>query len=133
MKGLDLSFSGVKTSFLYFIREQVQKDPEFIVNNLDDICASIQYTIIEILMKRVEAAAKQAGICEIAIAGGVSANSGLRAALEKKSKTNNWKIHIPKFEYCTDNAAMIAMTGYLKYLKKDFTGQEVSAMARYAI
>jgi N6-L-threonylcarbamoyladenine synthase len=133
VSGLDFSFSGLKTSFLYFIREQVQQDPQFIAKHLDDICASIQHTIIEILMKRVEEAAVQTGIHEIAIAGGVSANIGLRAALEKKRAEKGWNVYIPKFEYCTDNAAMIAITGYFKYLKKDFAKQDVSAIARYQI
>jgi N6-L-threonylcarbamoyladenine synthase len=133
INGLNFSFSGVKTSFLYFIREHVEKDPDFISKNLDDLCASMQHTIIEILLKRLELASEKLGVREIAIAGGVSANSGLRAALEKKREEKNWNVHIPKFEYCTDNAAMIAITGYFKFLKKDFAGQEVSAVARYAI
>ena len=131
VEGLNFSFSGLKTSILYFIRDKVKEDPAFIENNLADLCASIQQTIIEILISKLKKASEQTGIKEIAIAGGVSANSGLRGALEKMKEEKNWTVHVPAFEYCTDNAAMIAITGYFKFLKKDFSGQEVSAKARY--
>ncbi|HEY6161508.1 MAG TPA: tRNA (adenosine(37)-N6)-threonylcarbamoyltransferase complex transferase subunit TsaD, partial [Bacteroidia bacterium] len=131
VEGLDFSFSGLKTSILYFIRDKVKEDPSFIEKNLSDLCASIQHTIIEILISKLKKASAQTGIKEIAIAGGVSANSGLRAALEQMKEEKKWKVHIPAFEYCTDNAAMIAITGYYKFLKKDFSGQDVSAKARY--
>lgn len=128
--GLDYSFSGIKTAFLYFLRDEQKKDPDFIKKNLNDICASIQHTLIEILMKKLRKAVKENNIKEVAIAGGVSANSGLRSALEKEGKEKGWNIYIPKFEYCTDNAAMIAMAAHYKYLNKEFSGQEVSPEPR---
>ena len=127
---LNFSFSGLKTSILYFLRDQNNKDSDFIENNKADICASIQQTIIDILIRKVEKAVKITGINQVAIAGGVSANSGIRAALLKKQETDNWKVFIPDFEFCTDNAAMIAITGYFKYLKKDFTLQNISPYSR---
>ena len=127
---LNFSFSGLKTSILYFLRDQNNKDSDFIENNKADICASIQQTIIDILINKVEKAVKITGINQVAIAGGVSANSGIREALLKKQETNNWKVFIPEFEFCTDNAAMIAITGYFKYLKKDFTLQNISPYSR---
>lgn len=130
IKDLNYSFSGLKTSILYFIRKQEEKDPAFIDNNLDDICASVQHSIVHILLNKVKKAAKQYGIKEIAIAGGVSANSGLRTALQQVANDLNWKIYVPAFEYCTDNAAMIAIAGYHKYLKGDFVGQDVAPMSR---
>ena len=117
--GLDFSFSGLKTSFLYFLRDQLLKDPDFIQKNKADLCASIQSTIVNILMQKIIMASDKTGITEIAIAGGVSANSGLRTALQNMQETGNWNVFIPKLEYSTDNAAMIAITGYLKFLKKD--------------
>jgi N6-L-threonylcarbamoyladenine synthase len=131
--GLNFSFSGLKTSFLNFVNENVKKDAAFIEKNRDDICASIQHTIVAILLDQLTKAARETGVKEIALAGGVSANSGLRAALKNAGEKQGWKIYIPAFEYCTDNAAMIAMTGFLKYRKKDFAGQDVSAIARYEI
>ena len=116
--GLDYSFSGLKTSFLYFIRDRIAENPNFIVENQLDICASIQETIIQVLMIKVKLAAKETGIRTIAVAGGVSANSGLRAALIKAAEKHEWDMHIPPFKFTTDNAAMIAITGYFKYLKK---------------
>lgn len=131
VSGLDYSFSGLKTSFLYFLRDSLQDDPSFIEKNRDDLCASIQKTIIDVLMKQLKKAAKQTGIRHIAIAGGVSANSGLRQALISEEQSGNWQVYIPRFEYCTDNAAMIAVTGYLKYMQKDFSGQHVVPFTRY--
>lgn len=130
---LNFSFSGLKTSFLYFINEQVKRDSDFIEKNKADLCASIQKTIIDILIAKLKLAAKQNNISRIAIAGGVSANKGLRKALEEEAQKNNWSLYIPAFEYCTDNAAMIAITGYYKYLIKDFCDQSTTAAARYAM
>lgn len=131
--GLDYSFSGLKTSFLYFIRDNIQDNPDFIEENKSDICASIQHTIIKVLMAKLKRAAKETGIKEIAVAGGVSANSGLREALQKEAEKRDWKLHIPKFDYTTDNAAMIAITGYYKYQKGEFVGQDVAPFARMVI
>ena len=133
MKGLDFSFSGLKTSILYFIQRETAADPNFIETNKADICASIQATIVKILMQKVKKAVAQTGVREIAIGGGVSANSGIREALGQAAAKHGWITHIPKFEYCTDNAAMIGVVGYLKYLKKDFTDQKIAAKARYLI
>ena len=130
IKDLDYSFSGLKTAFLYFIRDNVKINPDFVTENLNNICASIQYTIIEILIHKLKLASMQTGITEIAVAGGVSANSGLRNALIEEAKINNWILHIPKFQYTTDNAAMIAITGYYKYLKKDFAEHDITPTAR---
>ncbi|MFI5218905.1 MAG: tRNA (adenosine(37)-N6)-threonylcarbamoyltransferase complex transferase subunit TsaD [Bacteroidia bacterium] len=127
----DFSFSGLKTSVLYFIRKEKQRNSRFVEHNKNDLCASVQHTIVSILMEKLKLASEKTGIREIAIAGGVSANSGLRKALLKLSETEDWNTFIPPFEYCTDNAAMIAVTGYFKYLKKDFTSQQVSAHARF--
>lgn len=131
--GLDFSFSGLKTGILYFIQRETNKNPNFIDENLNDICASIQYTIIEILMDKLKKAVKQTGIKRVAIGGGVSANSGIRKALKKAEETHNWISYIPKFEYCTDNAAMIGIVGYLKYKEQKFANQSVTAKARYTI
>lgn len=130
---LDFSFSGLKTAILYFIQKKVKENPEFIKENLNDICASIQYTIIEILMDKIKNAVKQTGIKHIAIAGGVSANSEIRKRLELAQKHLGWTTYIPKFQYTTDNAAMIAITGYLKYLNNDFANQAVTAQARLKV
>ncbi len=126
----EFSFSGLKTSFLYFIQKQTALNPNFIEENLNDICASIQHAIIKQLMKKLIAAAKHTGIKQIALAGGVSANSGLRAALEKEGKNRGWQTFIPAFEYCTDNAAMIAIAAHYKYLNNDFADQSVAPFAR---
>jgi N6-L-threonylcarbamoyladenine synthase len=131
--GLDFSFSGLKTAVLYFIQKQVKENPEFIEKNRDDICASIQYTIVEILMDKLKLAVKQTGINQIAIGGGVSANSGIRKTLKEAEKKYGWKTYVPKFEYTTDNAAMIGIVGYYKYLKGDFANLSVTAQARYKI
>ena len=131
--GLDFSFSGLKTSILYFIRDKEKVNKTFIKKNLNDLCASIQHTIVKILLQKLESASKKTGIKEIAIAGGVSANSGLRNAVAQTGKTLGWKTYVPAFEYCTDNAAMIAIAGYYKYVKGEFAEQTVSATARYTI
>lgn len=128
--GYNYSFSGLKTSFLYSIQKEVKKNPNFIQENLDDLCASLQFTILEILFKKLTKAAKDLNIKDIAIAGGVSANSGLRSRLQEEGKEKGWNVFIPKFEYCTDNAAMIAITGKFMYEEKRFTDQSVSAQAR---
>ncbi len=130
--GLDFSFSGLKTSILYFLRDQLKEDSNFIEKNKVDLSASIQYTIIEILMKKLRKAVSETGIKQVAIAGGVSANSGLRQAMLDESEKSGWKVYIPKLEYSTDNAAMIAITGYFKYLKGDFATQTIIPFTRYA-
>ncbi|WP_282073382.1 tRNA (adenosine(37)-N6)-threonylcarbamoyltransferase complex transferase subunit TsaD [Polaribacter atrinae] len=130
---LDFSFSGLKTGILYFIQKQVRINPNFIEENLDDICASIQYTIVEILMDKLKNAVKQTGIKHIAIAGGVSANSEIRNRLQLAEKHFGWTTYVPKFEYTTDNAAMIAITGYLKYLNNDYSDVSVTAKARLKV
>lgn len=130
MPELDFSFSGIKTSFMYFLQKQVRENPNFIQENIADICASVQHTLVNILLKKLKKAAKETGIKEIAIAGGVSANSGLRTSLLELGQQLNWKVYIPDFEYCTDNAAMIAMAAHYKYLNADFCDQTVSPMAR---
>ena len=127
---LDFSFSGLKTSILYFLQDQLKKDPEFIQKNLPDLCASIQQTIIEILLKKLKQAALKTGIRDICLAGGVSANSGLRTAFTELGKQQHWRTFIPPFQYCTDNAAMIAITGYYKFLDKNFADLSVSPSAR---
>ena len=127
---LNFSFSGLKTAILYFVQREVKANPNFIKENLNDICASIQYTIIGILMDKLKLAVKQTGIKHIAIGGGVSANSGIRKALKDTEEKFGWTSYIPKFEYTTDNAAMIAIVGYLKYLEKDFSDLDVMATAR---
>lgn len=131
--GYDYSFSGLKTSFLYFLRDELKKDDGFIEKNKEDLCASLQKTIIEILMDKLYHAAKDLQIKEVAVAGGVSANSGLRAAFEEYSRRYGWKIHIPKFAYTTDNAAMVAISGYYKYLDSQFCAPDVIPYARVSI
>ncbi|WP_108803153.1 tRNA (adenosine(37)-N6)-threonylcarbamoyltransferase complex transferase subunit TsaD [Aquimarina sp. Aq107] len=128
--GLNFSFSGLKTAVLYFVQKQVKENPDFIKENLEDVCASIQYTIINILIDKLKKASKETGIKAIAIGGGVSANSGIRKALKEGEHKYGWKTFVPKFEYTTDNAAMIGIVGYLKYLKKDFTDMSIVAKAR---
>lgn len=129
----DYSFSGLKTAIMNFINNNKQKDPAFVDRELDHICASIQHIIIETLMKKLILAANDLNIKEIAIAGGVSANSGLRNAIIYYGKKYNWNTYIPKFDYCTDNAAMIAITAHYKYLKKEFVDQSVSPLSRLKI
>lgn len=125
VKGYDFSFSGLKTGILYFLRKEIAKDPDFIEKNLNDLCASIQYTIVTILLEKYEAAAKEYNITQLAIAGGVSANSSLRSRLMELGEKNNWEIFIPKFEYCTDNAAMIAIAAQFSYENNSFVAQDV--------
>lgn len=124
---LNFSFSGLKTSVLYFLQKQ---SPDFIQDNLHDLCASIQHTIVNILIKKLKKAVQQTGIQQVCIAGGVSANSGLRKALQEAGEKHGWQTFIPPFEYCTDNAAMIAITAYHKYLKEDFIGLDANPSAR---
>ena len=130
---LDFSFSGLKTGILYFIQKQQRINSNFIEENLNDICASIQYTIVEILMEKLKNAVKHTNIKHIAIAGGVSANSEIRARLKLAKKHFGWTTYIPKFEYTTDNAAMIAITGYLKYLNKAYADVSITAKARLKV
>ena len=122
--GYNYSFSGLKTSFLYLLRDKIKENPDFVAENLNDICASLQATVIDILMNKLRKAAKDLNINEVAVAGGVSANSALRQAFHDHSEKYGWKIYIPPFAFTTDNAAMIAITGYFKYLKKDFCEME---------
>ncbi|MCB4808198.1 tRNA (adenosine(37)-N6)-threonylcarbamoyltransferase complex transferase subunit TsaD [Tamlana sp. 62-3] len=131
--GLNFSFSGLKTAILYFIQKETKANPNFIEENINDICASIQYTIIGILIDKLKLASKETGINHIAIGGGVSANSGIRQALKDGEKKFGWTTYIPKFEFTTDNAAMIAIVGYLKYLDNDFAKNNVAASARLKI
>lgn len=131
IRGLDFSFSGLKTSFLYFLRDCLKEDPDFIEKNKADICASLQSTIINILISKTVKASYETGITEIGIAGGVSANSGLRNGMIEEAQKRKWNLFIPEFRYTTDNAAMIGITGYYKYLRKEFAGHEVTPLARY--
>jgi N6-L-threonylcarbamoyladenine synthase len=133
MPGLDFSFSGIKTAFLYFLRDEKKKNPAFIADHLNDICASLQHTLVSMLLSRLEKASDQTGISEIAIAGGVSANSGLRKGLQLLAEKRKWNIFIPAFEYCTDNAAMIAMAAHYKFLRKDFSPLDVTPLARMPV
>ncbi|WP_159951544.1 tRNA (adenosine(37)-N6)-threonylcarbamoyltransferase complex transferase subunit TsaD [Polaribacter septentrionalilitoris] len=130
---LDFSFSGLKTGILYFIQKQQKQNPNFIEEHLNDVCASIQYTIVEILMDKLKNAVKKTGIKEVAIAGGVSANSEIRNRLQLAEKHFGWTTYIPKFEYTTDNAAMIAITGYLKFLNKNYSDVSITAQARLKV
>ena len=129
--GLNFSFSGLKTQIMYFLKQNTAVDKNFIAANLSDICASVQQRINSILISKLEKAVALTGVNQIAIAGGVSANSGLRNALIEKQNENKWKVFIPPFEYCTDNAAMIAITGFHKFLKGDFASQDLTPMPRY--
>ncbi|MBC8111078.1 MAG: tRNA (adenosine(37)-N6)-threonylcarbamoyltransferase complex transferase subunit TsaD [Verrucomicrobia bacterium] len=124
MPALNFSFSGIKTNFLYFLKQKTAENPDFITQHLADICASVQYTLVQILMKKLRKAAHHTQINEIAIAGGVSANSLLRQTLQKEGELNGWQTYVPKFEYCTDNAAMIAMAAYFKASAGDFAGAD---------
>ncbi|MCO6149102.1 tRNA (adenosine(37)-N6)-threonylcarbamoyltransferase complex transferase subunit TsaD [Flavobacterium sp. NRK1] len=128
--GMDFSFSGLKTQILYFIQKNVTTNPDFISENMNDICASIQYTIVNILMDKIKIAVKETGIKQVAIGGGVSANSGIRSTLKETEKKYGWKTFIPKFEYTTDNAAMIGIVGYHKYLEHQFNDASVTSKAR---
>jgi N6-L-threonylcarbamoyladenine synthase len=130
MPGLNYSFSGIKTAVLYFLRDRLAENPNFITENLADLCASIQYTLVEMLLIKLKAAMKEYGITEVAIAGGVSANSGLRAALSALAQRKGWTLYVPEFEYCTDNAAMIAMAAHFKYLRGEFVGYDIAPLAK---
>lgn len=133
VEGLNFSFSGLKTAILYFIQKETKANPNFIEENLNDICASIQYTIIGILIDKLKLASKQTGINHIAIGGGVSANTGIRQALKDGEAKFGWITYVPKFEFTTDNAAMIAIVGYLKFLEGDFAQQDITASSRLKI
>jgi N6-L-threonylcarbamoyladenine synthase len=133
MPGYDFSFSGIKTAILYFIRDNTRQDPDFVRHNLADICASIQQALVKTLLKKLVLAAADTGIREIAIAGGVSANSGLRQAIRAYADQYNWNTYIPAFQYCTDNAAMIAMAAHFKYLRGEFSTQYASPDPRLKI
>ena len=130
IKGYDYSFSGLKTSFLYFLRDRLKENPDFIEENKEDLCASLQKTIVDILLHKLEKAAKDLNIKQIALAGGVSANSGLRIGLEKLAERKKWVTFIPKFAYTTDNAAMVAISGYYKYLDKEFVAHDAAPFSR---
>lgn len=130
MPGLNYSFSGIKTAVLYFLRDRLEENPNFITENLPDLCASIQHTLVEMLLIKLKEAMKQVGVTEVAIAGGVSANSGLRSALAALAQRKGWKLYVPEFEYCTDNAGMIAMAAHYKYLRKDFVGYDLVPLAK---
>lgn len=130
IEGLNYSFSGLKTSFLYFLRDQLKENPQFVETSLPDLCASLQHTIITILLDKLCCAAKQTGIREVAIAGGVAANSYLRNAMVQEGKKRGWNVYLPALKYTTDNAAMIGMTGYYKYLAGEFATQEMAPLAR---
>ena len=131
--GLDYSFSGLKTSFLYSLRDWIKEDPDFIEHHKADLAASLEATVVDILMEKLRKAAKQYNIKEVAVAGGVSANNGLRNAFQEHAQKYGWKIFIPKFSYTTDNAAMIAITGYFKYLSKEFCPIDAPAYSRMTL
>lgn len=130
LEGFDYSFSGLKTSFLYFIRDRLKDDPGFIEKNKPDLAASLQYTVVDILMNKLKRASREMGVNQIALAGGVSANSGLRKAVREESAKRDWQVYIPPVRYSTDNAAMIAITGYYRFLKGEFASDEISPLAR---
>ena len=127
------SFSGLKTSFLYLLRDRIKEDPDFIEKNKQDLCASLQFTIVDILMDKLRKAVKDTGITEVAVAGGVSANSGVRSAFEDHARRYGWEIHLPKVSFTTDNAAMVAITGYYKYLDKDFCSIDEAPFSRVVL
>ena len=128
--GLDFSFSGLKTAILYFIRDNVKLNPNFVQDNMADICASVEKRVVTILLNKLKKATLQYQVKDVALAGGVSANTGLRLGLKQMGDEMGWNTFIPKFEYCTDNAAMIAIAGYYKYLKGEFVGQDIAPLAR---
>ena len=132
MPGLDFSFSGIKTAVLYFLQKETKKNTRFVQENLSDICASVQGTIIRMLLQKLEVAARQTGATHVGIAGGVSANSGLRAQLQERGQKLGWQVHIPKFEYCTDNAAMIGIAAHYKFLAGRFEDLSAVPSARSA-
>ena len=131
VKGLDFSFSGLKTNFLYFLRDRIKNDPDFIEKNKADLCASLQHTIISILTAKLVKASIETGIKEIGIAGGVSANSGLRSEVGKEAEKRKWNLFVPDISLTTDNAAMIGITGYYKYIRGEFAGQDIVPLARF--
>ena len=131
VRGLDFSFSGLKTSFLYFLRDRIKEEPDFIEKNKADLCASLQHTIVAILAGKLVKASLETGINEIGIAGGVSANSGLRESVTAEAEKRSWNLYIPDISLTTDNAAMIGISGYYKYLRREFTGQDVAPLARF--
>ncbi len=133
VSGYDYSFSGLKTSFLYLLRDELKEDPDFIEKRKNDLCASLQYTIIEVLMSKLRKAVKDLKIRDVAVAGGVSANSALRKAFEDHADKYRWNIYIPPFAYTTDNAAMVAMSGYFKYLEQDFSTMDIAPFSRVVI
>lgn len=133
VEGLNFSFSGLKTAILYFVQKETKQNPDFVSQHLNDICASIQYTIIQILIDKLKLATNETGITHVAIGGGVSANSGIRKALKDGEQKYGWTTYIPKFEYTTDNAAMIGIAGYLKFLEGNFSNQNVMASSRLKI
>ncbi len=133
MPDLNYSFSGIKTAVLYYLRDQLKVNPGFIEENLADLCASIQYSLVEMLLIKLKAAVKTYGVKEVAIAGGVSANTGLRDTLTQLAEQKGWNLYIPKFEYCTDNAAMIAMAAHYKYLRGEFSSMDVTPLAKMKI
>lgn len=133
VEGLNFSFSGLKTQIMYFLQKNTKENPQFIQENLNDICASIQHTIVSILMDKISKAVEQTGISQIAIGGGVSANKGIRKALEEAQETRKWTVFIPKFEYTTDNAAMIGIVGYYKYLDQQFADSSTTSKPRIEI
>jgi len=128
--GLDYSFSGLKTSFLYSLRKWIEEDPDFIEHHKEDLAASLEWTIVDILMKKLRLAVKQTGIKHVAVAGGVSANNGLRNAFHDHARRYGWTIYIPKFSYTTDNAAMIGIVGYYKYLDGEFCQIDAPAFSK---
>lgn len=130
IEGLNFSFSGIKTAVLYFLNKQKKEDPDFVTNNINDICASVQHVIIKTLLQKFEQAAIDNSVTHLGIAGGVSANSALRNAFTDMCTRNGWESYVPAFQYCTDNAAMIGITGYYKYLKGDFADVSVSPTAK---
>jgi N6-L-threonylcarbamoyladenine synthase len=130
LDGFDFSFSGLKTSFLYFLRDHLKEDPEFVEKNRADLAASLQHTIIDILLNKLRKAMRKSGINQVALAGGVSANSGLRATLAKEAEKRGWDLFIPPISFTTDNAAMIAITGYYRYLKGEFSRDDIGPLAR---
>lgn len=128
--GFDYSFSGLKTSFLYSLQKWVREDPDFVEHHKEDLAASLEFTVVDILMKKLKAAVKATGIKHVAVAGGVSANTGLRNAFHDYARRYHWTIYIPKFSYTTDNAAMIGIVGYYKYLDGEFCPIDVPAYSK---
>ncbi len=131
--GYNFSFSGLKTQIMYFIQKETAANPNFVTENINDICASVQSRIISILLNKFKKAAQKTGVRDIAIAGGVSANSGLREAVQDLGRRHKWEVFIPQFQYCTDNAGMIAITAHYKFLQQEFVGQDITPLARYAM